>query len=103
MYSVEPLIVVAACVLVAFVVGGLLCAYVYHRGLTKSSPLPPIIQSIAEPRPKPASVDPAPAPPDMVCQKCQKNNGWDLSDDFSVWTCKKCGKKINGPKPKIRA
>lgn len=72
----------------------LLGAYLYFRGVSRTSPL----AFIPAKTPEPAK----PAAPTAPCPAC-KVAKWQLSPDESKWTCEDCGRAIVGPKPRIRS
>ena len=90
------------CLLISHALSGLLMVYVYYRGTSKSSPLPPVLNNIANPPPRPP-VTPVTPEPTTACPHCFAVKGWTLSPDESLWTCKGCKKHISGPKPRILA
>lgn len=72
-------------------------AYIYHRGLSRSSPIPHI-KFVSD---KPAEA-PKPKPPTQKCRNCNLQD-WKLTPDESLWECGNCAHTILGPKPRIRS
>lgn len=77
-------------------------AYLYYRGRSGASPLPPVIDRIVNPQPKPPKPEP-PKPPSHPCPYCTANPPTYTLTAANRWECKACKETIPGPTPKTGA
>lgn len=98
--AIQITLIVVGGIVGVFLMGtmALVPLYAYYRALSRSSPLPPILERVANP-PETVSKPHHSA----TCNGCGKRVNFILSGDERLWICPNCARAVDGPKPVIRS